>query len=368
METKLHPLKSLYKEFLEFDKNEFVEEAKKEIKKGKIKLSTASIKKIFDLYWRPTFVEFASNLRNLAFFGIEGFLRKRNLDLWDAYPYLKFLSNKKLAKIDGVRVKIDKELTQFFIKPFSEDEIRKILKMKLGKNLDKNIFIENITSFNYKLRFDQFPISLPSSIFLVSKILEYIPLPQKFLFVGDDDFTSLMLALVSPDLKIHVVDVDDEVLSVVEKVGKKFGLNIKVKKLDIRKKPSIERNFIGFCTNPPYTLGGIKKFIKFGLKALSKDGAFVFLEMGGEDIGKRSSLLQKFFLENNLIAEEMILGKIDYPFLEVDRECKNIKEKFEKLGFDVKKEISSTASLYIFHFVPWKIKKIEYTKNIYFYL
>jgi predicted RNA methylase len=368
MKTDFRSLRSLYKDFLEFDRKEFIEEAKKDIRRKKIKLSVTTVEEVYDLYWKPTFIEFVSNIRNLAFFGIEDFLRKRNLDLWDAYPYLKFLLNKKLAKIERGKIKIDKELSQFFVKPLSEDEIRKILREKLRNNLDKNIFIKNITDFNYKPRFDQLPISLSSSIFLTSKILEYIPLPQKFLFVGDDDFSSLVLGLVSPDLKIYVVDVDEEVLSTIRSVSERFELNIKVKKLDVRKKPSIEKDFIGFCTNPPYTLGGIEKFIQFGLKALSRDGAFVFLEMGGEDIGKRSSLLQKFFLKNNLIVEEIILGKIDYPFLEVDRECKYIKEKFKKLGFNVEKTISSTASLYIFHFVPWKIKKIEYTKNIYFYL
>jgi len=214
------------------------------------------------------------------------------------------------------------------------------------------------------------PISQSSAIFVVEKILENIPLNKKFLFVGDDDFVSVILGLADPKIESVVIDADSELLECIDILAKKFNLKIKTRKIDIRKTKILGEKFIGFLANPIYTESGVKEFMKYGINQLGEDGGFVFLEVGDEAIGNRFVFLQDFFNRNNLLIKELIVGKVFYPYIELYEEDKEILRRLSQM-MD-KKIIEGSpklaASLYVFTYLPFRPQKVKFKKPIYAYL
>ncbi len=214
------------------------------------------------------------------------------------------------------------------------------------------------------------PISQGSAIFVVRKILEKLPLNKKFLFVGDDDFISVILGLVSPGLESLVIDADEELLSCIRSLARKFNLKIETKKVDIRKEKSLGEKFTGFLTSPVYTEAGVKEFVGFGKNQFGKDGGFGFLNLSDESIGNRFLFLQEFFIKNNLIIKEIITGKVYYPYIELYREDREILRRLSSLIDErvIKKSPKIGAALYIMEFLPLRPKRVKFKKPIYAYL
>ena len=200
--------------------------------------------------------------------------------------------------------------------------------------------------------------------------MEYLPLTKKFLFVGDDDFVSVILGLASPDIESTVVDVDEQLLNCLNLLSFKFNLKIKTQKIDIQKEKFLGEKFIGFLTNPAYTEEGAKEFLKFGISQLGEDGGFCFLEIGDEAIGNRFLFLQDFFVKKNLIIKELISNKICYPWFLIQKEDKLIYERLRAMLDEkvIKKSPKLSASLYIFDYLPFKVKKLKLKTPIYSYL
>ncbi len=224
--------------------------------------------------------------------------------------------------------------------------------------------------FVVKAKWDQMPISQESAVFVVQKILENIPLNKKFLFVGDDDFISVVLGLVEPNIESLVIDADEQLLGCLNILAKEFNLKIETKKVDIRKTKNLGEKFVGFLANPIYTAAGVKEFIKFGKTQLGKDGGTVFLEVGDESIGNQFLFLQDFFSKNNLVIKELITEKIYYPWISLYKEDQEIMRRFSGIIDEkiINKSPKLGASLYIFDFLPSRPQKIKFKKPIYAYL
>lgn len=140
-------------------------------------------------------------------------------------------------------------------KPQTEKEIKEKIEKKLKVKVKKRDFVVDLfkkfQAFKVKSGFDQMPISQGSAIFVVRKILEKMPFNNRFLFIGDDDFISVILTLVSPKIECLVVDIDDQLLNCINSLASQFNLKIKTKKIDLtkNKKPVLGGKFTGFLTN-----------------------------------------------------------------------------------------------------------------------
>jgi hypothetical protein len=370
---KYRELRRLYKKFVRFEKEKFTKDVEKWLGVKELSLSTNFYKKVYENYYKPTFVEFVNRLRYIIFEGPSAFLKKTQKDIWHLLWVLQFLEGENAIKSKKNRVEIlNTDILEGVVTPISKEQILRILQERLKTSLFKHsnspvflIFSNSGMSFRWKEHYDQQPISTISAISLLEKIFEYLPLEEKMLFIGDDDFISVLLGLVNPKIKITVVDIDDEVLNVIEKVSKKFQLHLDLKKIDVEKGRMREK-FISFLTNPPYTEDGVKTFVKFGISCLGKDGGVCFLEVGDESIGKRFLFLQEFFAKSGLWLNELLPGFISYPYVK-HREFDLIVGELDKMQLDVKDNIL-TASLYIFNYVPWKIKRLEFKRKIYSYI
>lgn len=366
-------LKKLYKKFVRFEKEKFTNNVEKWLGVKELSLSSSIYKKVYEYYLKPTFVEFINKLRYLIFWGPLAFLKKAQEDVWNLLWFLQFLESENLVKIEKNKIEIlGKDILQGIIIPLTKEKILKILQKKLKISISKYLnypvvsSLSNLgVSFRWKEYFDQLPISTSSAILLIEKVLEYLPLEERILIIGDDDFISILLGFVNPKINITVVDIDEEVLSLIEKVSKKFGFSVDVKKIDVEN-GKMNKKFISFLTNPPYTENGVKAFVKFGLSCLGKDGGICFLEVGNEAIGKRFILLQEFFAKHGLWLKELLPSFISYSYTKHE-EFDLVISEFEKMQLNIKNNIMS-ADLYIFNYVPWELKKLKFRSGIYSYL
>jgi predicted methyltransferase len=371
-------LRKIYNRFIKFRKRYFILDAKKySTSLQGLKLSDKTIGEFYDNYYKIPYISFLENIKYLLYSkNAFDFVLKDSSEDWALWPYLQFLAKKKLIKVNrnGKISPATKEILKLIPKPQTEKEIRKAVEKKLKTKIKNSEPVINLfkkfRDFEVKAKWDQMPISQGSAIFVVEKILERLPLKEKFLFVGDDDFVSVILGLAAPEVESLVIDADDQLLDCINLLAKKFKLKIKTKKVDIRKKINLGEKFIGFLTNPVYTTDGVKEFVNYGKNQLGKDGGVVFLEVGDESIGNRFLTLQEFFAKNGLIVSELIRGKIFYPYIELYQEDKEILRRLSKLidGKIIKKSPKLAASLYIFKYLPSKIKKVKFKKPFYAYL
>ncbi len=81
--------------------------------------------------------------------------------------------------------------------------------------------------------------------------------------------------------------------------------------------------------------------------------------------------LQKYFSEKNLTTSEVITGKISYPYLFIHSEEDKITFEKMKNHFSedrIKKSKRLGADLWVFDYIPFKVKKIKLNNSIYSYL
>ena len=90
------------------------------------------------------------------------------------------------------------------------------------------------------------------------------------LMVGDQDMTSIALALVSPSTDVVVVDMDERVLSYIHEVRRTLALRIRPVFSDLR--ITLPRSLQQRChlafTDPPYTEQGLRLFLQRAVQSL----------------------------------------------------------------------------------------------------
>jgi len=364
----------IYKKFLAYEKKRFLKDSDNWL--GVEKTNIEKKKFFFDNYYRVSFSRFLTNVKNLVYNPNPFcFVEKGWGDDWELELYLDFLKKENVIIVSQDQIVIKNK--EFFkdiplLKTFKE--IKELIEVKTGKKVkDKDSitnFIKEFSDFKVKGEWDQMPLSQSSVIFSASKILEYLPLKKKFLFIGDDDFLSVFLSLADQEVESVVIDADKELLECIDKIALKFKLKIETKLIDTRKKVKINQDFVGFSCNPPYTEKGVENFLNYGLSHLDWKGGNAFLTMGTENIGNRILFLQEYFSRQNLINMETITGQLFYPYLDLHKEDKDNFQRMKKHLSEelIKKSPRLAADLWIFDYVPFKVERIKNRKSIYSYL
>lgn len=90
------------------------------------------------------------------------------------------------------------------------------------------------------------------------------------LCVGDHDLTSISLALLNPETRIVVVDIDEDLLDFITRQAVARGMDIRTIYADLRLgMPEIaQRSADLIFTDPPYTPEGVRLFLTRGLQGL----------------------------------------------------------------------------------------------------
>lgn len=366
-------LKKLYRDYLLWNLEQFLKDAPLWYERKKFSFSKEKLIEIYENFEKETYVTFLKKIKDLIFSkNIFDFLLLNSTEFWDLEILAKFLEKKEIIKVKKngkVEIKNEKILS-FFLPPQKSKICQKEIQKKLQRKIDKFSSFSPLFGMKIKPCFDQLPLSFSSIVFLCEKIFEYLPLYEKILFVGDDDFLSLALCLCQKKIKATVIDIDNSLLKKIEKIAKKYSLLIETKKVDVEKKKALKEKYHLVVLNPPYNLWGAQKFLNFAKKQIGKEGGFIFLIIGDESMGNRFLLLQEFLTRKKMIVKEVIQGKIFYPWEIFTKEDRVLKKRALSL---VKKEVLNkspklTASLWILEVLPHPVKKIKEEKYIYGYI
>ncbi|MFH1509940.1 MAG: bis-aminopropyl spermidine synthase family protein [Candidatus Nealsonbacteria bacterium] len=372
-------LRDLYSKWLKFSIEIFFLDRKKFSTSFKeLKVSDKVIEEVYNSYYKVPFFVFLAHVKDIIFSNnVFDFILKNASEDWKLWPYLKFLEKEKIIKVQksGKVILLKKDILNCIPEPKTEKEIKAILEKKLKVRVREGDTVvdlfKDFGEFEVKAGYDQMPISQGSAIYVVKKILEKIPFKGQMLFLGDDDFVSIILGLVEPKMECVVSEIDEQLINKIKFLSSKFKLNIRTERIDFikDKNKKIKGNFVGFLTNPVYTLGA-KEFVKFGINQFGKDGGFGLLEIGDEALGTRFLFLQDFFTKNNLIISELTTDKIFYPFISLYKEDKEILRRMSEMVDRniVLKAPRLGASLYVLKYLPQKPKIVKFKKHIYDYL
>lgn len=88
--------------------------------------------------------------------------------------------------------------------------------------------------------------------------------------IGDDDLTSIILALSGAPKRILAIDIDKYLLEMIEEYSEKNGLGIETLRHDLKKPVPLKykNGFDLFITEPPDTVDGITLFVSRGAELL----------------------------------------------------------------------------------------------------
>lgn len=135
---------------------------------------------------------------------------------------------------------------------------------------------------------------------------------KRVLCLGDNDFTSLMLACLGGAREIWVIDIDELVLETISRLAERHGFPIRTLHGDVRlylkeEIPSLGE-FDTFIIDPPYTEKGFQAFATFGIRLLKRKGVayaimpYMRLERWSQEL---LSHTLRFFLDLNFVVTDV---------------------------------------------------------------
>jgi N4-bis(aminopropyl)spermidine synthase len=120
-----------------------------------------------------------------------------------------------------------------------------------------------------KREYDQFFATEETLISRVAILENFMDRNKEILFLGDDDLTSLALAIFHSDVKLFVVDIDKDILNFINFITEKEKFNIETYYHDLRN-PLPKDKFKKFnliFTDPPYTPSALELWLTRCLEA-----------------------------------------------------------------------------------------------------
>ncbi|MFE1169070.1 bis-aminopropyl spermidine synthase family protein [Nocardiopsis sp. NPDC058789] len=130
---------------------------------------------------------------------------------------------------------------------------------------------------------------------------------RTLLCVGDHDLTSLALALVRPDARVLVVDLDERVLAHIDAVADRLGLPVRTHTADLRLglPPSLREGADLVFTDPPYTPDGVDLFVRRGVEGLAdpRRGRVLVAYGASETTPKLAAATQARMVRSGLLLE-----------------------------------------------------------------
>jgi predicted methyltransferase len=138
-------------------------------------------------------------------------------------------------------------------------------------------FLEKYKNFRPKPKreYDQFFATEETLIRRVLILKNFIDQNKEILFLGDDDLTSLALALFHLDVKLFVVDIDKDILNFINFVSEKEKFNVETYYHDLRNPLSKDKfkKFNLIFTDPPYTPSALELWLTRCIEASLGSGS-----------------------------------------------------------------------------------------------
>jgi predicted RNA methylase len=160
-----------------------------------------------------------------------------------------------------------------------------------------------------KRKFDQFAATEETVAIRVVKMLDEGDVQQRsIILLGDNDLTSIGIALTREAKRITVLDIDKNVLRTIKAISQDQGLEIETLQHDLRDPlPSeMEHQFDTVFSDPPYTIQGVGTFINQAIKSMrQRFDARIYLCYGNSDRARERELpIQQEITNRGLLIHE----------------------------------------------------------------
>ncbi len=175
------------------------------------------------------------------------------------------------------------------------------------------------------------------TVFRIALMHKYGDVADKnIVLIGDDDLLSIALALTNLPKRIVVFDIDKRLGEFIEKVSRKYKLEIEFVEYDVANPLPKEfvKKFDVFSTEPLETDTGFKAFIARGASCIKAGGSGYIGLTALEVSFKRWAKFQKMILDNGFVITDVIRNFSWYCDSEREEEREQYQEFVRVLNFN----------------------------------
>ncbi len=128
---------------------------------------------------------------------------------------------------------------------------------------------------------------------------------RRVIFLGDDDLTSIAVAMTEPAIELQVLEIDRRLVTLIKETSKRMRLGIRVTEADLR--TDVPREMLGrfdvVFTDPPYTPSGVALFLNQAISVLKRtQTSRIYLCYGTSDKSReRELVIQEIINERGLV-------------------------------------------------------------------
>ncbi len=162
--------------------------------------------------------------------------------------------------------------------------------------------------------FDQRPVTLKTTLRRVAYLMSNEDIKnKKIIMLGDDDLTSIALALLKLDCEVVAVDADERLIQYINEVAKKYDLNLKGSVYNALNDTSeeLKGKFDVLMTDPtpekiPFTL-----FMNRAIELTKGEGSIIYTSIYSSAM-KKTLDLQRIITDMNLYITDIIPRFTEY--------------------------------------------------------
>jgi hypothetical protein len=139
---------------------------------------------------------------------------------------------------------------------------------------------------------------------------------KRILIIGDDDLLSLALGLTRMPKRVTVLEIDERIVSFINRVAKEHGLNVQANIYDVRRPlpRKMQRTYNAFVCDPVETIEGIKLFLSRGTSGLKgKQAALYFGLTHREASLEKWYAIQRMLLDMGYTITDILDNFSTYP-------------------------------------------------------
>jgi len=134
--------------------------------------------------------------------------------------------------------------------------------------------------------------------------------------IGDDDLTSIALGLTNLPRRILALDIDKDLLSFIERISKKYGLQVETLEYNVANPlpKELVKKFDIFSSEPLETISGCLAFICRGASLLKGKGSVGYFGLSTTECPfKRWRIFEKEVLRMGFVITDIIRNFSEYP-------------------------------------------------------
>lgn len=162
--------------------------------------------------------------------------------------------------------------------------------------------------------FDQRPVTLKTTIERVKYFLKRNDIYNKnIVFLGDDDLTSIALALTKVKCQITVLDIDERLINFINQISEEYNLNINAKVFNALENvpKELKHKFDCLITDPTPEVIPFTIFMNDAIDLLKKDNSIIYTSIYSSAM-KETIELQNVINKMNLYITEIIPRFTEY--------------------------------------------------------